>query len=122
MNNNSPLDQGLQKHKRIRKTKHNFKLSDIKKADAKNTGFTTKQQSIKFLNDVLNKQFTDFKTKDELINYIKIKRDKINKYIDLSDYGKKKRMTKKGKDSLKNVQDIETKLNKYDEATYLKFS
>ena len=63
MNNNSPLDQGLQKHKRIRKTKHNFKLSDIKKEDVKNTGFTTKQQSIKFLNDVLDKQYTDLKPK-----------------------------------------------------------
>ena len=124
MNNNSPLDQGLPsnpKPKRVRKTKHNFKLSDIKKADVKNTGFTTKQQSIKFLNDVLDKQYTFFKTKDELINYVKIKRDKLNKYIDLSDYGKKKMMTKKGKDFLKNVQYIETKLYKYDERKPKKF-
>ena len=51
MNNDSPLDQGLPsspKPKRGKKTKHTFKLSDIKKADVKNTGFTTKQQSIKF--------------------------------------------------------------------------
>ena len=34
MNNNSPLDQGLpsnSKPKRVRKTKHTFKFSDIKK-------------------------------------------------------------------------------------------
>ena len=106
MNNNSPLDQGLPsnpKPKRVRKTKHTFKLSDIKKADVKNTGFTTKQQSIKFLNDVLDMQYTDFKAKDELINYIKTKKDKLNNYTDLSGHGKKKRMTKKGKDFLKNV-------------------
>ena len=98
MNNNSPLDHGIEettpKPKRVRKTKYTFKLSDIKKADVKNTGFTTKQQSIKFFNVVLSKQYTDFKTKDELTNYIKIKRDKLNKYIDLSGYAKKKRMTK----------------------------
>ncbi len=41
----SPLDEGvvLLKPKRTRKTKHTFKLSDIKKGDVKQTGFTTKQ-------------------------------------------------------------------------------
>ena len=72
-NKNSPLDEGVEplKHKRTRKAKHTFKLSDIKKVDVKSTGFTTKQQSIKFLNDILDKKYTDFKTKEELINYTK---------------------------------------------------
>ena len=73
----SPLDEGIEplnKPKRTRRTKHTFKLSDIKKVDIKSTGFTTKQQSIKFLNDILDKKYTDFKTKDELINYIKQKK------------------------------------------------
>ena len=72
-NNISPLDEGIEqapKAKRTRATKHTFKLSDIKKQDVKDTGFTTKQQAFKFL-EALDKKYTDFKTKDELVNYIK---------------------------------------------------
>jgi hypothetical protein len=53
----SPLDEGVValKPKRTRKTKHTFKLSDIKKGDVKQTGFTTKKQSINFLTNILDK-------------------------------------------------------------------
>ncbi len=72
----SPLDEGIEtlKPKRTRKTKHTFKLNDIKKEDIKNTGFTTKKQALKFLTNILDKKYLDFKTKDELINYIKQKK------------------------------------------------
>ena len=56
---------------------------------------------------ILDKNYTDFKTKDELINFIKTKKDKLN--IDLSGYGKKKRMTKKAKQYLNNAKQIEEK-------------
>ena len=62
----SPLDEGIEplnKPKRTRRTKHTFKLSDIKKEDVKQTGFTTKQQSIKFLNDILDKNILILKLK-----------------------------------------------------------
>ena len=78
----SPLDEGIEplnKPKQTRRTKHTFKLSDIKKGDVKQTGFTTKQQSIKFLTDILDKKYTDFKTKDELLTYIK---SDLRLYID----------------------------------------
>ena len=39
------------------------------------------------MSDILDKKYTDFKTKDELINFIKTKKDKLN--IDLSGYEKK---------------------------------
>ena len=64
------------------------------------------------MSDILDKKYTDFKTKDELINFIKTKKDKLN--IDLSGYGKKKRMTKKAKQYLNNVKLIEDKINKHD--------
>jgi hypothetical protein len=75
-NQKSPLDEGIEplKPKRTRKAKHTFKLSDIKKVDVKSTGFTTIQQSIKFLNEILDKKCTDFKTKDELLTYVKTKK------------------------------------------------
>ena len=66
-NNISPLDEGIEqapKAKKTRAPKHTFKLGDIKKQDVKETGFTTKQQALKFLN-ALDQQHTDFKTKDE---------------------------------------------------------
>ena len=75
--NNNPLDEGVEvtsKPKRFRRTKHTYKLSDIKKEDVKSTGFTTKKQALKFLTNVLDKKYLDFKTKDELINYIKTKK------------------------------------------------
>ena len=87
-NNISPLDEGIEqapKAKRTRATKHTFKLSDIKKQDVKDTGFTTKQQAFKFL-EALDKKYTDFKTKDELVDYIKSKKDKLN--LDFSKFGK----------------------------------
>lgn len=113
----SPLDEGVVqlKPKRTRKTKHTFKLSDIKKVDVKQTGFTTKQQSIKFLTNILDKNYTDFKTKDELITYIKTKKDNLDKHLDVSGYGKKKRMTKKEMTFFKNVKELDTKLTKYEE-------
>jgi hypothetical protein len=113
----SPLDEGVValKPKRTRKTKHTFKLSDIKKGDVKQTGFTTKQQSLKFLTNILDKKYTDFKTKDELITYIKIKKDNLDKHLDVSGYGKKKRMTKKEMTFFKNVKELESKLTKYEE-------
>jgi hypothetical protein len=93
----SPLDEGIEtlKPKRTRKTKHTFKLSDsdIKKEDVKSTGFTTKKQALKFLTNILDKQYLDFKTKDELTNHIKTKKDKLGEHFDfnISGYGKKKR-------------------------------
>ena len=69
-NNISPLDEGIEqapKAKKPRAPKHTFKLGDIKKNDVRETGFTTKQQALNFLN-ALDKQHTDFKTKDELID------------------------------------------------------
>ena len=116
--NKSPLDEGIMdipKPKRVRRTKHTFKLTDIKKADVKNSGFATKKQAFKFMTDVLDKKYTDFKTKDELINYIQSKKDKLNKHIDLSDYGRKGRTTKKGKQYSNNTKLIEEKLNKHDQ-------
>ena len=109
----SPLDEGIQQAQKVRRTKHAFKLGDIKKADVKGTGFTTKKQTLTFLSDILDKKYTDFKTKDELLNYIKNKREKLE--LDLSHYGKKKPMTKKAKNYLKNVEGIENLFKKYDE-------
>ena len=119
----SPLDEGIEplKPKRTRRTKHTFKLSDIKKGDVKQTGFTTKQQSIKFLNDILDKKYTDFKTKDELITYIKTKKDYLNKHLDVSGYGKKKRTTKKEMTFFKNVKALDSKLTKYEEGRPKKY-
>ena len=117
-NTNSPLDEGVEplKRKRTRKAKHTFKLSDIKKVDVKSTGFTTKQQSIEFLNDILDKKYTDFKTKEELINYIKTKKENLDKHLDTSGYyKKKKRITNKEKTFLNNVKKFESKLTKYEE-------
>ena len=95
MNNNiSPLDAGVQqvqKAKRTRRTKHTFKLGDIKKDDVKATGFTTKQQALKFLN-ALDKKYTDFKTKDELVDYVKSKKDKLD--LDFSKWGKNRKIKK----------------------------
>ena len=48
----SPLDEGIQQAQKVRRTKHAFKLGDIKKADVKGTGFTTKKQTLTFLSDI----------------------------------------------------------------------
>ena len=121
MNNNiSPLDAGVQqvqKAKRTRRTKHTFKLGDIKKDDVKATGFTTKQQALKFLN-ALDKKYTDFKTKDELVDYVKSKKDKLD--LDFSKWGKNRKI-KKTKNFMKLVQQFEGKLAKYDERKPKKF-
>jgi hypothetical protein len=114
----SPLDEGvevLSKPKRVRRTKHTFKLSDIKKEDVKSTGFTTKQQALKFLTNILDKKYMDFKSKDDLVNYIKTKKDNLEKHLDLSGFGRKKRITKKGKAFIKEAKDLESKLKKYEE-------
>ena len=113
-NNISPLDEGIEqapKAKETRAPKHTFKLGDIKQNDVKETGFTTKQQALKFLN-ALDKQHTDFKTKDELIDYIKSKKDKLN--LDFSKFGKKWKSTKTNRQFKVNFKNIEDKLNKYD--------
>ena len=72
-------------------------------------------QSNKQLNLCLiyqTKNITYFKTKDELINFIKTKKDKLN--IDLSGYGKMKRITKNAKQYLNNAKLIEDKINIHD--------
>ena len=113
-NNISPLDEGIEqapKAKRTRAPKHTFKLGDIKKQDVKETGFTTKQQAFKFL-DALDKKYTDFKTKDELVDFIKSKKDKLN--LDFSKFGKSWKSTKTNRQFKVNFKDIENKLDKYD--------
>ena len=113
-NNISPLDEGIEQAphaKRTRAPKHTFKLGDIKKQDVKETGFTTKQQAFKFL-DALDKKYTDFKTKDELVDYIKSKKDKLN--LDFSKFGKSWKSTKTNRQFKVNFKDIENKLDKYD--------
>ena len=47
------------------------------------------------MSDILDKKYTDLEAKDELINFIEIKKDKLN--IDLSDYGNKETDDQKGK-------------------------
>ena len=113
-NNISPLDEGITqqtKTKTVRRTKHTFELGDIKKDDVKATGFTTKQQALKNLN-ALDKKYTDFKTKDDLVDYVKSKKDKLD--LDLSKWGKNRKI-KKTKNFMKLVQQFEGKLAKYDE-------
>ncbi len=57
----------------------------------------------------------DFKTKDDLVNYIKTKKDNLEKHLDLSGFGRKKRITKKGKTFIKEAKELESKLKKYEE-------
>ena len=58
------------------------------------------------------------KTIKPLQKYLK---DNLNKHLDLSEYGKKKRTTKKEMTFFKNVKALDSKLTKYEEGRPKKY-
>ena len=93
--------------------KLNFKLKDFKKSDAQAAGFKTKAIAIKFFKSTPKNKLQNFNTVDELTNYIKNQKSKLETLgldIDLT-YKQKSRLTKQQKQNKKIFEELDNKIS-----------
>jgi len=79
--------------------KLNFHLKDFKKSDAQQAGFKTKGLAVKFFKITPKNKLSNFNTVNELTDYVKSQKEKMNKLgldVDFS-YKQKPRWTKEKK-------------------------
>ena len=93
--------------------KLNFKLKDFKKSDAQAAGFKTKAIAIKFFKSTPKNKLQNFNNVDELTNYIKNQKTKLENLgldIDLT-YKQKSRLTKQQKQNNKTFEELDNKVS-----------
>ena len=60
--------------------KLNFSRKDFKKSDAQSAGFTTKGAALKFFKNTPKNKLDNFKSVNELVEYIKNQKDKLKTF------------------------------------------
>ena len=79
--------------------KLNFSRTDFKKSDAQSAGFKTKGAALKFFKNTPKNKLDNFKSVNELVEYIKNQKDKLKTFgldVDFL-YKQKPRITKEQK-------------------------
>ena len=98
--------------------KLNFSRTDFKKSDAQSAGFTTKGAALKFFKSTPKNKLDNFKSVDELVEYIKNQKDKLKTFgldVDFL-YKQKPRLTKEQKGKKEEGKELEKQLKDYEEA------
>jgi 5-methylcytosine-specific restriction enzyme A len=99
--------------------KLNFSRKDFTKSNAQEAGFKTKTLAIKFWKTTPKNDLSNFDSVDELTNYIKTQKNKLeNIGIDVNSVYKQKPRNTKNKN--KKLEALETKLKQYDEKNKVK--
>ena len=100
--------------------KLNFSRKDFKKSNALESGFKTKALALKFWKTTPKNKLSNFNSVDELTDYIKTQKDKLeNIGIDVNSK-RKPRLTKDKMKNKKIAQALEAKLKQYDEKNKVK--
>ena len=94
------------------KKKLNFHLKDFKKSDAHQAGFKAKGLAIKFFKITPKNKLSNFSTVNELKDYIKSQKEKIDK-LGLAVDKQKPRLTKEKKQYNQSTKELETKLKDF---------
>ena len=99
--------------------KLNFSRKDFTKSNAQEAGIKTNTLAIKFWKTTPKNDLSNFDSVDELTNYIKTQKNKLeNIGIDVNSVYKQKPRNTKNKN--KKLEALETKLKQYDEKNKVK--
>ena len=102
-------------HKKRGRKKLNFSRKDFTKLEALEAGFKTKGLALKFWKTTPKNKLSNFNSVDELTNYIKTQKDKLeNIGIDVNSK-RKQRLTKDKIKNKKLAQALEAKLKQHDD-------
>jgi len=97
--------------------KLNFSRKEFKKSDAQSSGFSTKGAALKFFKSTPKNKLDNFKSVNELVEYIKNQKDKLKTFGSDVDflYKQKPRLTKEQKGKKEKGKELEKQLKEYEE-------